>query len=207
MASLFDPVTDAITQLKKLTPANLKKLGNQRLSDLITQEALRSKKRVADLQERYPSADTRELCQRLVDSKKHLAQLTGGISGALGIFSVPPDMLIMAWLELSLTSDIATLYKVNLKGERGKQEVLDLFYEMNGIPAYQRESPKVLGKIAGLLAAKLGSETIGRALPLVGAPISMYFNSQHIQFVGEQAKRHFEGFGKAHEKTKKASAG
>lgn len=207
MASLFDPVTDAITQLKKLTPGNLKKLGNARMSDLINAESQRSKKRVADLQARYPSADIKELCQRLVDSKKHLAQLTGGISGALGIFSVPPDMLIMAWLELSLTVDIATLYKANLKTERSRQEVLDLFYEMNGIPAFQRESPKVLGKVAGLLAAKLGSETIGKALPLIGAPISAYFNSQHIQFVGEQAKRHFEGFGKAHEKTKKASNG
>src|SRR6478672_3933272 len=145
MASLFDPVTDAIAQLKTFTPGNLKKLGNARLSDLITNEALRSKKRVADLTARYPSADVKELCQRLIDNKKHIAQLSGGISGALGLLSVPPDMLIMAWLELSLTTDIATLYKANLKGERGRQEILDLFYEMNGIPAFQRESPKVLG--------------------------------------------------------------
>lgn len=205
MASLLDPVNDAISQLKKLTPSNLKKLSNQRLSDLITSETLRSKNRIATLESRYPSAKPKELAQRLIDNKKHLAQLAGGISGALGIFSVPPDMLVMAWLELSLTVDIATLYKQNLKGERGRQEVLDLFYEMNGIPAFQRESPKVFSKLAGVLAAKLGSETIGRALPLIGAPISAYFNSQHVQFVGEQAIRHFEGFGKAREKTKKAS--
>lgn len=207
MASLFDPVTDAIAQLKQLTPSNLRKLGNQRLSDLITDESVRSRKRVDDLQKRYPSATPKEIAQRLIDNKKHIAQLTGGISGALGILSVPPDMLVMAWLELSLNTDIATVFKANLKSATGKQEVLDLFYEMNGIPAVQRESPKVLGKLAGILAAKLGSETIGRALPLIGAPISAYFNSQHIQFVGEQAIRHYEGFGKAHQKAKKKASG
>lgn len=205
MASIFDPVTDAIAQLKQLTPTNLRKLANVRLSDLVEQESVRSKKRISDLRFRYPSATTKELAQRLIDNKKHLAQLTGGISGVLGIFSVPPDMLIMAWLDLSLSTDLATLYKENLKTAAARREVLDFFYEMNGIPAYQREGPKVLSRLAGMLAAQLGGKTIGKALPMVGAPISMYLNSQHIQFIGEQAMRHYEGFGKAHEKAKKAS--
>lgn len=207
MASLFDPVTDAIEQLKQFTPNNLRKMSTDRLSELIEKEAVRSKKRVTDLQARYPSATTKEIAQRLIDNKKHLAQLTGGISGALGLLSVPPDMLIIAYLDLSLSTDLAALYKANLKTQAGRREVVDFFYEMNGIPAYQRGAPKILSRLAGLIAEKMGGKMLGKALPLVGSPISAYLNSQHIQFIGEQAMRHYEGFDKAHAKTKKASGG
>jgi hypothetical protein len=50
-----------------------------------------------------------------------------------------------------------------------------------------------------------GLETIGKAVPLVAAPISAYLNNQHIQSVGDQAIRHYDGFDKAAEKTRKAS--
>jgi hypothetical protein len=39
-------------------------------------------------------------------------------------------------------------------------------------------------------------------MPLVAAPITAYLNNQHIQSVGEQAVRFYEGFDKAHAKAK-----
>ena len=41
--------------------------------------------------------------------------------------SLPADLLVMAWLQMTLLVDVATLYKVNLKGVRARREVLDLF--------------------------------------------------------------------------------
>ena len=42
-------------------------------------------------------------------------------------------------------------------------------------------------------------------MPLVAAPVSAYLNNQHIQQVGDEAVRHYDGFAAAHEKTRKAS--
>jgi hypothetical protein len=53
-----------------------------------------------------------------------------------------------------------------------------------------------------MLLEKGGLHTLGRAMPLVAAPVTAYFNNQHIQMVGEQAVRFYEGFDKAHAKAK-----
>jgi len=57
-----------------------------------------------------------------------------------------------------------------------------------------------------VMLEKGGLKAIGRALPLVAAPVSAYLNNQHIQQVGEEAIRFYEGFAKSHEKAHRASA-
>ena len=47
--------------VKQLSPSNLKRLGNERLSDLIEREAVRARAKVDELQQRYPTAGPREL--------------------------------------------------------------------------------------------------------------------------------------------------
>ena len=205
--SFFDPLLERLAFMKMLSPASLKKLGNQRLSDLITSEAKRSKVKLDDLEQRYPSAGPRELAQRLIDGKKNFASMVGGVSGIFGVVTVPADLLVMVYLQIALLAEIATLYKVNLKGEATQKELLDLFGYANGIGPVQRASPKVLGKLVAMLLAKGGLEGLGKALPLVAAPISAYLNNQHIQAVGDHAVRHYDGFTHAHEKTQKASGG
>jgi len=98
---------------------------------------------------------------------------------------------------------VATLYKVNLKSERARGDLLDLFGYANGLGAVQRSSPKVLGGLAAKLLVKGGLPTLGRAMPLVAAPITAYLNNQHIQAVGEEAVRFYEGFGKAEKKSER----
>ena len=85
------------------------------------------------------------------------------------------------------------------------KDVLDLFGYANGIGPVQRASPKVLGSLAAMVLTKTGLKAIGRAMPLVAAPISAYLNNQHIQRVGDSAIRHYDGWVHAHEKSKKAS--
>lgn len=200
--SLFSDLKERVSVV---SPSNLRRLGNQRLSDLVSRDAERAKKKLEDLTQRYPSAGPREIAQRFIDDKKTMASLIGGVSGIFGVLSVPPDLVVMTYLQLQLITEIATLYKVNLKSESARGELLDLFGYVNGIGPVQRASPKVLAKLASYLLTKGGLHSIGKSVPLVAAPISAYLNNQHIQSVGDQAIRHYDGFDKAAEKTRKAS--
>jgi uncharacterized protein (DUF697 family) len=191
----------------KLSPAALKKLAGQRLNDVVVREIPRARKRVEELERSYPSAEKRELGQRLVDSKKNVAGMVGGVSGIFGLASVPADLLVMTWLQLALLVDLATLFKVNLKSEQSRQELFDIFGYANGIGPVTRAGPKVLGKLVGTLLQRGGLETLGRAMPLVAAPVTAYLNNQHIQAVGEEALRRYQSFGKAQAKTKARGKG
>jgi hypothetical protein len=147
-----------------------------------------------------------------IDDKKSLAGMVGGVSGVFGLASVPADLIVMTWLQIGLLVDVATVYKVNLKSERSRQELLDLFGYANGVGPLQRAGPKVLGTVAGKLLEKGGQHLFGRAIPLVAAPVTAYLNNRHIQDVGEQAVNFYEGFTKAQQKTrerrtKKAAGG
>jgi hypothetical protein len=203
--AFLDSIKERLAFFKVMSPANLKRLGNARMSDLVLRETTRAKKTLEALTQRYPSAGPRELSQRLIDSKKSLASLVGGVSGVFGVLSVPPDLIIMTYLQLQLLVEVATLHKVNLKSEQARAELIDVFGYANGIGPMQRASPKVLGKVASVLLTRGGLTTVGRAVPLAAAPISAWLNNQHIQSVGEHAVRHYDGFDKAHEKTKRAT--
>jgi hypothetical protein len=192
--AIWAPLLEPLNVLKKLSPANLKKLGSQRLQDIVTREIPRSRKRVQELERTYPSATPRELGQRLIDTKKNVAGMVGGVSGVFGLVSLPADLLVMSWLQLVLLVDIATLHKVNLKSEAARQDLFDIFGYANGLGPLTRAGPKVLGKVAGTLLKRGGLETIGKAMPLVAAPITAYLNNQHIQEVGDEALRRYEGF-------------
>ena len=80
----LDPLLEQVRAVKQLTPTRLKKLGNTQLSELIEKEAVRARTKVDELQQRYPSAGPRELSQRLIDSKKNVASMIGGITGIFG---------------------------------------------------------------------------------------------------------------------------
>lgn len=203
----FDPLLEQVKAARQLSPKNLRKLANARLSDLVEKEAVRARARIDELAQRYPSAGPRELSQRLIDQKKQLASMVGGVTGVFGAVTVPLDLVGMVYLQISLLAEVATVFKVSLKSERERQELLDLFGYSNGIGPVQRSSPRVLGSLAALLLAKGGLKTLSRAMPLVAAPISAYLNNQHIQQVGDAAVRHYDGWVHAHEKQKKASGG
>ena len=186
--------------VKQLSPSNLKRISNERISDLIEREAVRARARVDELQQRYPTAGPRELSQRLIDSKKNIASMMGGITGVFGAVTVPVDLAGMLYLQLSLLTEVATVFKLSLKSERERQELIDLLGYGNGIGPLQRSTPKVLGTLAQYVFLKGGLKTISRTMPLVAAPISAYMNNQHIQQVGESAVRHYDGWERAHQK-------
>lgn len=196
-------VDDASAFLKQLTPTHLKDLGRARLEDVVLAEVARSRKRVTELERLYPSAGPRELSQRLIDGKKSLASTVGGVTGAFGLLGIPGDLVVMAWLQVVLVVDVATVHKVNLKGAQARAEVLDVVGYANGVGPLARTGPRLVGTLAGRLLERGGLKIFGRALPLAAAPISAYLNQRHIQQVGEQVVRFYAGLEKARVKTKK----
>lgn len=196
--AFYEPLVDA------LSPARLKSLANEKLTDLIEKEAVRARASLDEFQQRYPSAGPRELAQRYIDSKKQLASMLGGVSGAFGVVTVPVDLVGMVYLQLSLLVEIATVFKADLRTERGTKEVLDVFGYANGIGPLERAGPRVLGTLASMVLKKYGLKAFARAMPLVASPISAYLNNQHIQKVGDSAIRHYDGWAHAQEKGKRA---
>lgn len=188
---------DVKRAFRSLGPAGLKRLAGQRLSTLVLQEARRAKGRVSELKSRYPSAAPRELSQHLIEQKKQVAALVGGISGAFGVVGIPADLVAMAVLEIQLLVDIATAYDVRLEFARAREELLDVLGTANGVGALGRASPKVVGKLAQLLFERGGLASFGRAFPLVAAPVTSWLNNRDIQKLGDAALLHYQGFARA----------
>jgi EcsC protein family len=188
---------DVKKAVQGLSPKGLKRLAGLRLSTLVLQESRRAKLRVTELKTRYPSALARELSQHLIDQKKQVAALVGGISGAFGVVGIPADLVAMAVLEVQLLVDIATAYDVRLEFARSREELLDVLGRANGVGALGRASPKVVGKVAQVLFERGGLASLGRAFPLVAAPLTSFLNNRDIQKLGEAALAHYEGFARA----------
>ena len=197
--------SERLAFLKKLRPASLKRLASLRMEDVVGMEAKRARARVKVLRTRYPSAGPRELGQHVIESTKSLAALSGSVSGVFGLMSVPADLVVMAWLQIRMLSDLATAYGVDLRFRRARTELLDVLGEANGVGPLKRSGPKLLGKVAAVIAEKGGFVSIGRAMPLVAAPVTAWLNNHHVQMVGEAALRQYDGFARAAAKTRAAS--
>lgn len=189
-----------VANLRVLRPNDVRALAATSLSELIDREAPRARRRVEELKRRYPSAGIRELAQRLIDAKKQLGSLVGGVTGVFGIAAVPLDLIAMAYLQMSLLAELSTLWRKGLRSELDKQALVDLFGYANGLGPVSRSSPRLLGGLAGLLLTKGGLKGLGRAVPLVAAPMSAYVNNAHLQQVGDTAVGHFEGWARTEEK-------
>ncbi len=173
------------------TPKKLKELANARFSDLVLSEIGRARDRVAELERTYPSAGRRELGQRLIDKKKAIAGTSGAVSGLFGLVSVPLELSFVTYLQVSLLVDLAVLHKVNLKSERARDELLDLLGYANGVGPLVRAGPKVLGRITQAILARGGLPGVGRAVPVVAAPLTAWLNNRSLSRVGTEGLRHY----------------
>jgi hypothetical protein len=177
--------------VKVPSKAELEVLAGQQFDGLVLGEIGRARQRIHDLQRKYPSADTREIAQRLIDSKKSVASTSGAISGLFGLVSVPADLLVVTYLQTVLLVELATLHQANLKSERGRDELLDVLGYANGVGPILRAGPKVLGRIALTLLKKASLPTLGKAFPVVAAPVTAYLNNRAIERVGIEGLRHY----------------
>ena len=113
------------------------------------------------------------------------------LSSAKLIKTAKPWLEDASEVEVLHASSVAYEDYVVVSGERAEE--------------FREDALKIATKELKALLTKTGLKAIGRAMPLVAAPISAYLNNQHIQRVGYSAIRHYDGWVHAHEKSKKAS--
>ena len=172
----------------------IRELAKERTAQLYLDELARARKRVAGLRERYPSAAAPELIQRLIDAKKTWASASGAISGLFGLISLPADLAVVTVLQLSLIIEVALVHRVNLKSERARDEVFEVLGYSNGadtVNLASRVGPRLFGKMAARLLSLGGLETLGRAVPIVAAPLTAHLNNRDIQRAGLAAQRFY----------------
>src|SRR5260370_12498870 len=148
-----------------------------RLWRVYVDEIGRCRARVDEAREKYPSAPSQELAQRLTDTKKAWAATGGAVSGLFGLILVPADLAFVTVLQLTLIMEIALLHKVNLKSARARDEVFEVLGYSNGADTVNlagRAGPKLLARIAEKALAKRGLRQPGRAVPVVAAPVGAY---------------------------------
>ena len=168
--------------------------ARERLSRLYLGEIGRARRRVEALRVDFPSATTPELVQRLVASKKTWAGTGGAISGLFGWLTLPADLAFVTALQLSLIMEVALLHRINLKSERARAEVLEVLGYSNGADTVNlaaRSAPKLVGRVAAALLARSGLKGLGRAVPVLAAPLSAHLNNKDIQRAGEAALRFY----------------
>jgi hypothetical protein len=168
--------------------------AKERLWQVYVGEIGRCRKRVDEVREKYPSAASNELAQRLTDTKKMWAATGGAVSGLFGLALVPADLAFVTVLQLTLIMEIALLHKVNLKSERARGEVLEVLGYSNGADTINlagRAGPKLIARIAERALTKRGLAQLGRAVPVIASPVVAYLNNRDLQRAGEAALRFY----------------
>jgi len=176
------------------SPRVLTELARERLWGLYVREIGRCRRRVDELREKYPSASSQELAQRLTDTKKTWASTGGAVSGLFGIALVPADLVFVTALQLTLIMEIALVHRVNLKSDRARDEIFEVLGYSNGADTVNlagRAGPKVLARFAEKILAKRGLAQLGRVVPVLASPVVAYLNNRDLQRAGEAAVRFY----------------
>jgi uncharacterized protein (DUF697 family) len=172
----------------------LTQLARDRLWNVYVGEIGRCRRRVDELREKYPSATSQELAQRLTDTKKAWASTGGAVSGLFGLALVPADLLFVTALQLTLIMEIALLHKVNLKSDRARDEVFEVLGYSNGADTVNlagRAGPKVLARVVERVLTKRGLAQLGRVVPVLASPVVAYLNNRDLQRAGQAAVRFY----------------
>lgn len=168
----------------------IRRFAEDRWARWILFEMGRSRVRVRELRDKYPTAPMREYAQRLIDDKKKWASTGGAVSGLFGLITLPADLALVAYLQLSLIVDLAVLNGRNLKSARAREEVLSIFTAANSMSGTaSRASPKALSRLAERFLAAKGLRLLGRFFPLVAAPVTAALNNRDLQIAGDEALR------------------
>lgn len=170
----------------------IRELAESRFEGWVLSEVGRSRARIGELREKFPSATHQELASRLIEAKKKWAATGGAVSGLFGLALLPADLALVAYLQLSLIVDLAVLSGKNVKSARAREEILEVLSASNStIGLASRASPKATARIAERFLAARGFRFFSRAFPVVAAPLSAALNNRDLEKAGEEALRHF----------------
>ena len=163
------------------------------LEDWLLAEIGRARTRLAELRHRHPDAEAAELARRLIEDKKQLAARGGAVTGFFGIASVPADVALLGYLELTLAIELAVLHGVNLKAPGGRQQLLELFGWERGF-SLRLLVPALAARTGRSLLRRSAWKAVGRTVPVLAAPLAAWLNNREIQRLGEAALLSFGAF-------------
>jgi hypothetical protein len=166
----------------------IREFTESRFEGWVLSEVGRSRTRIRELREQFPSASHQELANRLIEAKKRWAATGGAVSGFFGLLLLPADLALVAYLQLSLIVDLAVLCDRNLKSTRAREEMLEILSAVNStVGIASRASPKATARIAERFLAARGFRFLGRAFPFVAAPLTAALNNRDLEKAGEEA--------------------
>ncbi|MBK8014513.1 MAG: EcsC family protein [Deltaproteobacteria bacterium] len=166
-------------------------VARQSLADLIREEQKRAQLHIRVIRKTEPSASNDRVARVIVERWIKVAQIEGGVTGALGFLGVPLNFVLFAYFQLAAIVSVAEAYGTPLAGTSGEDLILQVFGRAHGLEDVVRASPRVVGALAKALALKHGLGTLGRLMPMVAAPIAAKLNAREMQRVGDEAMRRF----------------
>lgn len=170
---------------------NLKTAARARLRDLIANERQRARWHIGLIRQNEPSASQDRVAGVLVDRWKRVASVEGGVTGAMGLFGIPINLLLFTYCQIALVVSVAEAYDTPLEGAPGEDALLEVLGKAHGIEDVLRSTPRVLGALARAFALKHGFGALGRVVPIVASPIAAKLNERDMQRLGFEAQRRF----------------
>lgn len=165
--------------------------ARSRLRDLIADERRRAQLHIALIRRGEPAVSADRLANLLIERWMKVASVEGGLTGALGLFGVPINLVLFVYCEIALIVSVAEAYDTVLEGELGEEAVLGVLGRAHGMEDVLRSSPRVLGAIARTIALRHGFGSLGRLVPLLAAPIAAKLNERDMERLGGEALRRF----------------
>jgi uncharacterized protein (DUF697 family) len=162
-----------------------------RLRDLIESEKGRARAHIALIRRTEPDASSDRVAQVVLDRWVKVAQVEGGVTGALGFVGVPVNLILFVYFEVAVIVSVAEAYGKVLEGEGGEDVVLEVLARVHGFEDVVRTTPRVVGAIARTVALRHGFATLGRFVPLIAAPIAARLNEREMKSLGLEALRRF----------------
>jgi len=152
----------------------------------------RARLRIASLRDAHPHEDLESLSKRLIEARKRLALEGGVVTGFFGWLSLPADIAFSVWVQATLVVELGVLHGANLKSPSGRAELLEVL----GL------KERSLGMIWPQLALsatratlrRLGWKAVGRGVPVIAAPFSVWANGRELERVAADARRRFTTF-------------
>ena len=96
----------------------------------------------------------------MLDRWVKVAQVEGGVTGALGFVGVPVNLILFVYFEVAVIVSVAEAYGKVLEGEGGEDVVLEVLARVHGFEDVVRTTPRVVGAIARTVALRHGFATL-----------------------------------------------
>jgi hypothetical protein len=141
-----------------------------------------------------------DLAQRIIRSGMKMAAAEGAGLGLGGLFTIVPDLSILAGITLRTVQKLSLLYGFEFNTDEEVAELwiaaasaagVDISRELLEKEVVNRFVPRVIQRIAVQASGEVVEKWSGRLIPLASSLIGAGLNYYFVRAWGERAQRHF----------------